>query len=137
LFASSPFTIQILAEIQNTKQLLYPLGDSISDAYLKELGEKRTIDPTFVEATSVDAPRCIHVFEIWDTKLRILNDEYQMQNVGRLGLLLTDTRNKQQYITFLIALIVFLLTMFFGIFSIILSYRQIEIGNIQIQLARR
>jgi hypothetical protein len=124
------YPLGFLLETKKTLALLQPLGDANS-SYKRRLRPRPDIEMAIYEDFSNLHDPNSYVY--WRERLLTLHEEYQKAQPGKLTQFWRDRRDTNQWTAFWLAVVVVLLTLFFGliqsvtgIMQVIISYRQIQ-----------
>lgn len=118
LLVSPVLPAQLLAETLQTLSLLFPLNDKRTKKWLK----KHTGSERFDKALSTCVPlplqineRQLENFHYWHDRLVILKQAFDQSRPSNISQWWYDRRNGDQRSTFWVAIIVLVLTIFFGL----------------------
>ncbi|UKZ54559.1 hypothetical protein TrVGV298_008368 [Trichoderma virens] len=129
----SPFPDSFLQETLDTLALLFPSSDNETTNWLKSLTK---IDPRLARCGSLRTrERRLENFNYWHDQLVILKQAFDESSPRNISQWWFDRRNGVQWYTFWIAILVFVVTIFFGIvqsiegaLQVYLSYKSIQSG---------
>ncbi|KAF4947997.1 hypothetical protein FGADI_9992 [Fusarium gaditjirri] len=110
------FSQEFIEETLNTMALLFPKWDRDTRAWYQTQASLRGLDTRLIEIGQLDADeRQIENFSYWHDRLVILKQVFDEARPGSLGQWWHDRRNGVQWYTFWVAILIFLLTVFFGL----------------------
>jgi hypothetical protein len=96
--------------------LLFPKWDRDTRAWYQTQASLRGLDTRLIEIGQLDADkRQIENFSFWHDRLVILKQVFDETRPATLGQWWNDRRNGVQWYTFWVAILVFVLTVFFGL----------------------
>ena len=112
-----------LEETERTLSLLFPPANFETSKRIRRVSEKEGVD---IEAaidkhTSFD----LNNYPFWQERLRHVQCVYDKAKPKRIKQWYYDRRDRVEWSTFWIAVVVFLLTLFFGIISSVTSIMQV------------
>ncbi|KAF4964631.1 hypothetical protein FSARC_7473 [Fusarium sarcochroum] len=110
------FSQEFIDETLNTIALLFPRWDRDTRAWYQTQASLRGLDTQLIEIGQLDADkRQIEKFNFWHDRLVILKQVFDETRPNTLRHWWRDRRNGVQWYTFWAAILVFLLTVFFGL----------------------
>ncbi|KAF4455853.1 hypothetical protein F53441_1885 [Fusarium austroafricanum] len=110
------FSQEFIDETLNTMALLFPRWDMETRAWYQTQASLRGLDTQLTEIGQLDADkRQIEKFSFWHDRLVILKQVFDESRPSSLRQWWHDRRNGVQWYTFWVAILVFLLTVFFGL----------------------
>jgi len=109
--------LDVITETLRTFALLFPQNDAKTRVWLQLLQKRgMNIDSAVNECGNTRAhERVFDSFKIWRTRLVVLKQTFDEAQPQTLTQWLWDRRDGVQWYTFWIAILVFLLTLFFGL----------------------
>ncbi|KAK4065976.1 uncharacterized protein Triagg1_8285 [Trichoderma aggressivum f. europaeum] len=130
---NSPFPASFLQETLDTLALLFPSSDNETASWLKSIAK---IDPRLLKCGSLRTrERRLENFDYWHDQLVILKQAFDESSPRNISQWWFDRRNGVQWYTFWIAILVFVVTIFFGIvqsvegaLQVYLSYKSMQSG---------
>lgn len=130
---NSLFPESFLQETLDTLALLFPSSDSETTNWLKGLTK---IDPRLARCGSLRTrERRLENFNYWHDQLVILKQAFDESSPRNISQWWFDRRNGVQWYTFWIAILVFAVTIFFGVvqsvegaLQVYLSYKSMQSG---------
>ncbi|PKK51253.1 hypothetical protein CI102_2773 [Trichoderma harzianum] len=110
---NSPFPASFLQETLDTLALLFPSSDNETTSWLKSIAK---IDPRLLKCGSLRTrERRLENFNYWHDQLVILKQAFDESSPRNISQWWFDRRNGVQWYTFWIAILVFAVTIFFGV----------------------
>ncbi|KAL7944225.1 hypothetical protein V8C42DRAFT_83908 [Trichoderma barbatum] len=130
---NNPFPESFLQETLDTLALLFPSSDNETTNWLKSLTK---IDPRLARCGSLRTrERRLENFNYWHDQLVILKQAFDESSPRKISQWWFDRRNGVQWYTFWIAILVFVVSIFFGIvqsiegaLQVYLSYKSAQSG---------
>lgn len=127
------FSESLIQEALDTLALLFPSSDNETANWLKGLTK---IDPCLGRCGSLrTSERRLENFNYWHDRLIILKQAFDESSPRNISQWWFDRRNGVQWYTFWIAILVFVVTIFFGIvqsfegaLQVYLSYKSMQSG---------
>ncbi|KAL7937294.1 hypothetical protein V8C35DRAFT_292122 [Trichoderma chlorosporum] len=128
---NNPFPSSFIQETLDTLALLFPSSDNETSKWLKSL---EVIDPRLSKCGSLlTRERRFENFNYWHDQLVILKQAFDESSPRNISQWWFDRRNGVQWYTFWIAILVFVVTIFFGIvqsvegaLQVYLSYKSMQ-----------
>ncbi len=121
-----------LEETENTMAILFPGINQYRTKRNRRICEKHNVD---IESGLV-APRDLDHYRFWGERLRELQKVYELARPKRVKQWYFDRRNKEAWTTFWIAVIVFFLTLIFGMISSVTGIMQVHFASKQAETPR-
>jgi hypothetical protein len=125
-----------------TIDFLFPSYDPKSSDYLRQLQEECDLDEHILQPHA-PPPRNDDEFTFYRAKLAILFNELNNPESFSIKQLWDDRRDKQRWLTLWIAVIVFILTVLFGVISTVtaimeasFSYRSLKLQEMEMGIAK-
>ncbi|KAK1753217.1 hypothetical protein QBC47DRAFT_54078 [Echria macrotheca] len=113
---SSPFPQAFIEETLRTLALLLPQNDSKPCRWLLAQITEHALDPCVARCGSLRAQnRRFEHFSVWHDRLVILQQAFDESSPRGIRQWWNDRRNSVQWYTFWVAILVFLMTLFFGL----------------------
>ncbi|KAH6613527.1 hypothetical protein F5144DRAFT_406763 [Chaetomium tenue] len=114
--ATSPFPDGFTDETLRTLALLFPQNDRKSHRWVRGQLAGHTLDPSILRCGSLRAQnRRFEHFSFWHDRLIILKQAFDESSPRGLRQWWEDRRNSVQWYTFWVAILVFIMTLFFGL----------------------
>ncbi|KAF8243153.1 hypothetical protein K440DRAFT_637770 [Wilcoxina mikolae CBS 423.85] len=119
-----------LRETQQTLNLIFPAWDADSTAYLRRLKKESGVDldPSFGNVAHMPYTFSPSSFQFYGTRLEALKEALSSTKKVSTKQLWFDRRNRQAWCTLWVAVVVFVLTVIFGIISSVTSIMQVDIA---------
>lgn len=96
--------------------LLFPKGHQSTELWYRKLASVKDLDPGVIECGRLRADdRQFERFEYWRDRLLILKQVFDESSPSTLSQWWNDRRDGVQWYTFWVAVLVLLLTLFFGV----------------------
>ncbi|KAF8535849.1 hypothetical protein BDD12DRAFT_750519 [Trichophaea hybrida] len=130
LTPSNVFDETFLRETQQTLSLIFPCWDADTTAYLNQLKKGNNIDVDSLLGNVTLMPRRFYSsdFEFYGVRLEDLRDALNSKQPFSIRQLWFDRRNRQAWCTLWVAVVVFILTIIFGVISSVTSIMQVKIA---------
>jgi hypothetical protein len=122
----SLFPFGILAETQRTIDLLFPTAALKESKRMKRLSEMNFVDIELAEPGQ--RPRDLSLYPTWRERLSLIQEAYDDSRPKRLKQWYWDRRRRNEWATLWIAVIVFCLTVVFGVISSVTGIMQVVIA---------
>lgn len=119
------YPVDVLKETEETLALLFPITDhgGKGSKRTRRLRDKHEVD---IEAQlEVPVYRNLDHYTIWKERLAIVQYTYNRSKPSRPRQWWFDRRNKMEWATFWVALVVFFLTLMFGVISSVTGILQV------------
>lgn len=133
---SYPLQKSFLLETLKTIELLFPCADPKSSRFIEQFQKQHNLDEEFPKSY-IAPPTSDDDFQFYRAKLAILFDELQHTGPTSISQLWRDRRNKQQWLTFWVGVLVFILTIFFGAISAVTSIMQTDLAYRSLRLQEK
>jgi hypothetical protein len=113
---NTPFPRGLVKETLNTLALLFPSNDDEAKRWLRSQKKLASIDSQLSRCGFLRTQeRQIENFSFWHDRLVILKQAFDESHPRTLSQWWLDRRNGVQWYTFWVAILVFIVTIFFGI----------------------
>jgi len=129
------FNMDFLHETRQTLNLLFPRHSERCTKYLRKLQDGKQLDPEFgripigTPSKRIQQPFTLSDFRFYGERLAILIDALDdSAKPTSFSQIWYDRRNKQTWCTMWIAVIVFVLTVLFGLISSVTAIMQVQIA---------
>ncbi|KAK4185196.1 hypothetical protein QBC35DRAFT_525060 [Podospora australis] len=128
----------LMKETLNTLALLFPSTDEPTREWLQKQRKSASIDAQLNKCGALRTrERRIENFSIWHDRLVILKQAFDESQPASISQWWFDRRNTVQWYTFWIAVLVFAMTMFFGLVQSVLAAIQVYISYKNIRSGRQ
>jgi hypothetical protein len=113
---SQLFPLGLIEETLRTIALLFPQDDGQTEKWFRKLQNSRDVDKLLLRCGSLRLDdRQIEKFHFWHDRLVILKQAFDESRPAKLSQWWIDRRNGVQWYTFWVAVVVLILTIFFGL----------------------
>lgn len=116
----------MLAETERTIDLLFPTAAFKESKRMKRLSEKNFVDIEVAEPGQ--RSRDLSLYPTWGERLSLIQEAFDDSRPKRLKQWYWDRRRRNDWATFWIAVVVFCLTVVFGIISSVTSIMQLVVS---------
>jgi hypothetical protein len=113
---SSIYPKGLIDETVRTLMLLFPRGHKFTEMWYRKLVSAEGLDPCVIKCGCLRADdRQFEHFKYWRDRLVILKQVFDESRPSTLSQWWNDRRNGAQWYTFWVAILVLILTIFFGL----------------------
>lgn len=126
---SSIFPEGFIDETLRTLKLLFPRGHKATKKWYQKIAVVEELDPTVIDCGHLRAhDRQLKHYKYWRDRLMILKQVFDEPRPSTLSQWWNDRRNGVQWYTFWVAILVLILTSFFGLIQSIEGALQIYVS---------
>lgn len=119
----------VVQETLRTLALLFPQSDRASREWLKQVQAREALDPGILACGGLRTElRSIEAFHYWQDRLSVLKQVFDDSEPKTIKQWWCDRRKRVQWYTFWVAILVLLLTVFFGLVQCIEGALQIYLS---------